>query len=102
MASEQLRMRDPNRIGEWDDIERGEFAYGTGPLANVPDGQAYFIFWRSADATPVCIPVDRGPKRDGAWQLSGPDDCPTISPSVWVSPPDGWHGWIRDGKAEDA
>lgn len=34
----------------------------------------------------------------GRWEVTGEAPDLTVTPSIWVSPPDGWHGWIRDGQ----
>jgi Family of unknown function (DUF6527) len=38
----------------------------------------------------------------GGWEATGEPPAITVTPSIWVSPPDGWHGWIRDGQLVDA
>lgn len=94
MASEQLIQRIADDPNDWDQIDRGEFAIS-------PD-RGFFVFWRSADDCPVCIPIAPKNVPGQAWGISGHDAAPTIEPSIWVNKPTGWHGWIRDGRADDA
>ena len=53
------------------------------------------------------VPPDVGVNREGRpvrWTVvsgTGYDDL-TLTPSILVDDPDGWHGWIRNGEVVDA
>lgn len=34
----------------------------------------------------------------GGWEVTGTPPNITVTPSIWCNPPEGWHGWIRDGE----
>lgn len=36
------------------------------------------------------------------WSVDGNLDAPTCSPSIFVNPPHGWHGFLRNGEFVDA
>jgi Family of unknown function (DUF6527) len=38
----------------------------------------------------------------GYWTVNGTPPAIDVSPSIWHSRPDGWHGWIRNGELVDA
>lgn len=38
----------------------------------------------------------------GGWDFTGIAPAVSVSPSIWVDPPRGWHGWVRDGELVDA
>lgn len=38
----------------------------------------------------------------GRWDVAGAAPLITVSPSIFVNPPHGWHGFIRDGQLMDA
>lgn len=41
-------------------------------------------------------------RRGGQWAVTGTPPLITVSPSIWNNQPNGWHGWIRDGRLVDA
>lgn len=43
----------------------------------------------------VAVPIGGQPN---AWQYDGNLDCPTLSPSIWVNKPSGWHGHVKAGE----
>ncbi len=32
-----------------------------------------------------------------SWTFSGTDACPTLEPSIFINPPNGWHGHLIAG-----
>lgn len=38
----------------------------------------------------------------GGWGVSGEAPNLTVTPDVWVSPPNGWHGFVKAGQLVDA
>jgi hypothetical protein len=38
----------------------------------------------------------------GHWEVTGAAPNLTATPSIWHNSPNGWHGWLRDGRLEDA
>jgi hypothetical protein len=51
----------------------------------------------------VClVPCKPSPasSRGCSWDLSGDPLAPTLSPSVNCDKGCGWHGWVKNGKAE--
>ena len=57
-------------------------------LVVLPDGGIWITTQRASDG--------------GYWNVTGTPPAITASPSIWHSPPGGWHGWIRDGVLESA
>jgi hypothetical protein len=41
-------------------------------------------------------------KGGGFWTVTGTPPDITATPSVWHNAPNGWHGWVRGGRLEDA
>lgn len=62
------------------------------------------IFEMGADvkdlaACPFKIALDGKPYREDGWERVGDTfETLTLKPSVWISPPDHWHGLITDGE----
>lgn len=92
---EPLPMRLQALHEDVDDMRPGDFRWADGQngvrhlLLCIPTGDV------------VSIPGDR-------WVITGPDDRPTVSPSIWHNKgracPDAgeWHGFVRDGVMVDA
>lgn len=61
-----------------------------------PEKPVMFIFLPQ-DSVPSRIRLYKlnDPNDNTWWQLSGPDERPTLSPSLHA--PDIWHGYLRDG-----
>ena len=38
------------------------------------------------------------PEGHTSWEWDGNVERPTLSPSIWAEPPEGWHGFVRDGR----
>lgn len=53
----------------------------------LPGGRAWWTTYEAAD---------------GGWDVTGEPPAITVTPSIWVNRPEGWHGWIRDGQLVDA
>lgn len=59
----------------------------------------YIFIFLPHDTIPSALrlyPVQREGGDQSWWQLSGPDERPTLSPSIHA--PDQWHGYLRDGQ----
>lgn len=52
-------------------------------------------------ACPFKVAIDGQPYRADGWERTGDTfDTLTLSPSVWISPPEHWHGFVRGGEIE--
>lgn len=54
----------------------------------LPGGDAWYTTRRSSDGD--------------LWEVTGTPPDITVHPSIWCSPPHGWHGWIRGGQITGA
>ena len=86
----------PHREGAHD-IEEGEFCYSRNENRIVA-----ICIWPHGCAWPVRLPVrPAGTERRETpeWELSGPEDAPTLHPSLDImrGDPKNWHGWVEKG-----
>jgi hypothetical protein len=67
-----------------------------------PDGHVLVVKVPSeADGSGSTTWVIDGPSRDhgaGTWQRTGTPPNVTANPSIFINPPNGFHGWLRDGE----
>lgn len=92
-----------------------EFAHWGG-LRHVPPGTMWRIPWadkhysahhpQHIESWCVALPdggqwiTSQVASGGGYWTIEGVPPAITVSPSIWCSPPDGWHGFIRNGEME--
>jgi len=92
MADAPLALR--RDTDDWVDLEPGEFCY-----SRADDGRVKWLhFWPRDSRCPLQAPI--APQRNGVgatWTLSGPEDAPTLSPSVNAEGI--WHGFLTAGVA---
>jgi Family of unknown function (DUF6527) len=56
--------------------------------------------WLPGDTMPADLPIrikDQADTNPKAWLWDGDLEKPTLSPSIFVNPPHGWHGWLVKG-----
>jgi hypothetical protein len=97
------RRADTGERMTWWDAPIGAMAYVAG-LGAGPDGRTLMV---KCPATPAERPdesttwvIDR-PSSSGAqggWTRTGIPPKITANPSIFINPPGGWHGWLRDGE----
>lgn len=77
------------------DLSRGEFAY----RVNREGRKKWMIFWPKDSPCPIDVALAPQKGNNGAsWVISGPDDSPTLHPSV--NAVGLWHGWVKYGVAK--
>lgn len=118
-CGEPFAPSDEWQVNELDWYEGGgqRFCWGTGNWDG-PPGAMIRSPWRDAEGRPpawvVFLPNgtywntnDRasgeGNQIGGYWDVTGTAPAITVSPSINdTSPSRPWHGWVRDGRLEDA
>lgn len=70
----------------------------------LPDGSSGPMVWFRCprDRLYCGVPAKPTPanSRGCSWDLTGPSDAPTLSPSVNCDTGCGWHGYIKNGATE--
>ncbi len=76
--------------------EVGDYAFRD--VENEVEKQLYFIAL-CPTGDHFCIPIRKEGEPGAAkcWVWNGNRERPTITPSIFLNPPTGWHGWVTDG-----
>jgi hypothetical protein len=72
-------------------LDDGDWTFKDGHLyAKLPNGEVWQSVWKNRSGETV------------EWQVSGPNEAPTVSPSIWANPnsgkPSEWHGHLVNGE----
>ncbi len=79
---------------DWDDMANN----GTPGDWFFEQENAYIVIRMGEDHMDV-IELPISPTNPHAWQWDGNLEAPTLSPSIKILP-NGWHGYLRNGKLE--
>lgn len=109
----ESRSETEAHLGGWEETHQyyrradgtgEEFKWNALPAGAVligKDGLPRIYIWANKEKTEVFGFNPQSPA-GARWQVTGTAPKLTCHPSVFVSPPNGWHGFIRDGFLVDA
>ena len=94
-------LKEELQKGDWQIVHTNEEGHFT--EAKTIEEATHFLLCDGRGQT--CFLAIRGKSElsNGAsWSWDGNFESPTLNPSIWDKAPNGWHGWLREGKLVDA